>query len=160
MYICLTCHGHLKKQSEPPQAVWNKLDIVSLTEILSNLNRREKVSISRRILFKKVSIMAKGRFPTLKGSIFNKPIESDDITNVLPRGANSNGLLIVKLKLKLSYPGPKYFEVVRPELICQALIYLKQKNSLHCDIGIALENIPNDLLTLSKNSDNHQDKSR
>ena len=22
-------HGHLKKQSEPPQAVWNKLDIVS-----------------------------------------------------------------------------------------------------------------------------------
>ena len=104
--------------------------------------------------------MPKGRFPKLKGNIFNKPIESDYITNVLPPDANSNGLLIVKLKLKLSYPGHKYFEVVRPELICQVLIYLKQENLLHCDIGIALENIPNDLLTLSKNSNNHQDKSR
>ena len=59
MYICLTCHGHLKKQSEPPQAVWNKLDIVTPLEILSNLNRLERVLISRRILFKKVSIMPK-----------------------------------------------------------------------------------------------------
>ena len=42
MYICLTCHGHLKRQSEPPQTVWNKLDIVSPPEILSNLNRLEE----------------------------------------------------------------------------------------------------------------------
>ena len=109
MYICLTCHGHLKKQIEPPQAVWNNLDIVSTPEILSNLNRLERVLISRRILFKKVSIMPKGRFLKLKGSI---PMESDDITNVIPRGADSNGLLIVKLKRKLSYRGHVYFEAV------------------------------------------------
>ena len=109
MYICLTCHGHLKKQSEPPQAVWNKLDIVSPTEIFSNLNRLQRVSISRRILFKKVSIMSKGRFPKLKGSIFNKPIEIDDITNVLPPDANSNGLLIVKLALCEKYPNTEFF---------------------------------------------------
>ena len=45
---------------------------------------------------------------------------------------------------------------MRLELICQALMYLNQNNSLHCDIVIALENIPNDLLSLSENSDNHQ----
>ena len=103
MYICLTCHGHLKRQNEPPQAVWNKLDITSSAEILSNLDRLERVLISRRILLKKVSLMPKGNFPKLKGSIRNIPIESHDITNVLPRGADSNGQLIVKLKRKLSY---------------------------------------------------------
>ena len=157
MYICLTCHGHLKRQNKPPQAVRNKLDIASPPEILSNLNRLERVSISRRILFKKVSTMPKGKFAKVKGSICNIPIESDDITNVLPLGADSNGLLIVKLKRKLSCRGHVYFEAVRPELICQALMYLKQNNSLYCDIGIALENIPNDLLSLSENSDNHQE---
>ena len=125
MYICLTCHGHLKRQNEPPQAACNKLNIASPTEILSNLDRLERVLISRRILFKKVSIMPKGKFPKLRGSICNIPIESDNITNVLSRGADSNGLLIVKLKPKSSYRGHVYFKAVRPELICQDLMYLK-----------------------------------
>ena len=46
---------------------------------------------------------------------------------------------------------------MRPELICQSLMYLKQNNSLYYDIGIALENIPNDLLSMSENSNNHQE---
>ena len=36
-------------------------------------------------------------------------------------------------------------------------MYLKQNNSMYSDIGIALGNIPNDLLSLSENSDNHQE---
>ena len=36
-------------------------------------------------------------------------------------------------------------------------MYLKQNISLYCDIGIASENIPNDLLSLSGKSDNHQE---
>ena len=43
------------------------------------------------------------------------------------------------------------------KLIYQVLMYLKQNISLYCDIGIASENIPNDLLSLSGNSDNHQE---
>ena len=66
------------------------------------------------------------------------------------RDADSNGRLIVKLKCELSYCGHVYFEGVRPELIYQALMYLKENNSLYCDIGNALENIPNDLLSLSE----------
>ena len=41
--------------------------------------------------------MPKGRFPKLKGSIYNICIDSDDIANVLPGGADSNGLLIVQM---------------------------------------------------------------
>ena len=46
---------------------------------------------------------------------------------------------------------------MRPELNCQALMYLKQNNSSYSDIGITLENIRNDLLSLSENSDNNQE---
>ena len=44
---------NLKKQSEPPQGVCKKLGIVSPPEILSKLNRLERVLISLRKLFKK-----------------------------------------------------------------------------------------------------------
>ena len=100
MYISLTSHGYLKKQGEPLQALWNKLNTASSLEILPNLYRLETASICR-ILFKKVSILPKGRFLKQQGSICNIPIESDHITNVLPRGADSNLLLVVKLKRKL-----------------------------------------------------------
>ena len=79
-----------------PQAVWNKLEVFMVPEVLSNLNRLERVLISRRILFKKV-IAPKGKFLKLKGSICNVPIDTADIVNVLPRGADSNGLVVVKL---------------------------------------------------------------
>ena len=149
MYICQTCDRHMRKQQIPVQAVWNKLGLFKIPEVLSNLNRLEKVLIARRILFKKVSIMPKGRFPKLKGSICNIPIETAEVTNVLPRGADSNGLIVVKLKRKLSYRGHVYFEAVRPESIHKALQYLKHNNPLYSDIDIALSNIPNDLLSLS-----------
>ena len=49
-------------------------------------------------------------------NLYNISIESDDITNVLPRGADSNVLLIVKLLRQLSYRNHVYFEDVRPEI--------------------------------------------
>ena len=50
-FICLTCDRYLKKQKIPPQAVWNKVEVFMVPEVLSNLNRFERVLISRRILF-------------------------------------------------------------------------------------------------------------
>ena len=93
--------------------------------------------------------MPKGKFPKLKGSICNVPIDTADIVNVFPRGADSNGLVVVKLKRKLCYRGHVYFESVRPELIHQALTYLKENNALYSDISINLGNMPNNLLSLS-----------
>ena len=46
--------------------------------------------------------MLKGRLPKLnklKGSICNILIDLPDIANVLLRGANSNGLVILKIEL-------------------------------------------------------------
>ena len=65
--------------------------------------------------------MSKGQFPKLKGSICNTPVNTSDIINVLPHGADSNGLVVVKLKRKLkrklSYHVHLYFEAVRPESV-------------------------------------------
>ena len=87
-----------KKKKIPVQAVCNKLNIFSVPEVLFNLSRLETVLISRRILFKTTNIMPKGRFPMLKGSICNIPIDSNDIKSVLSRGPHRNGLLFTKFK--------------------------------------------------------------
>ena len=48
-----------------------------------------------------------------------------------------------------------YFESIRPELIYQALTYLKENNTLYSDISVNSSNIPNNLLPFS-NDDSDQ----
>ena len=112
LYICRTCHKKLKKGQLTAQAVSNKLNIFDLPDHLANMNRLEKAIISRRILFKKITIMPKGQTPKLKGSICNVPVNTSDVVHTLPQGADSNGILMVKLKRKLIYRGHVYFEAV------------------------------------------------
>ena len=80
------------------------------------LNRLEKVIIGKRILFAKI-VMPKGRFRKIKGAISNVPIESEAICNVLLRGVDSNGLILLKLKRKLFYRGHVLFQAVRPDVL-------------------------------------------
>ena len=94
-----------KEKQISEQAVINKLDISASLDVLIGLNRLERVLISKRILFKKVTIMPKGNFPKLKGSICNVPIDTVDISDVLPREADSNDLVVIKLKRKLTHRG-------------------------------------------------------
>ena len=81
LYICLTCHKKLNKSEIPAQSVYNKLEIFDFPDDLANLNRLEKAIISRRILFKKVTIMPKGQSPNLKGSICNVPIDTAGVAS-------------------------------------------------------------------------------
>ena len=131
------------------QTVSNNLKISFVPKHLSNLNRLEQVLISRRILFKKIAIMPKGQFPKLKGSICNIPVNASDIINVLPHGADSNGLVVVKLKQKLNYRGHLHFEAVHAESVHMALKYLKENNPLYCDIHTDVNNIPNELTEMT-----------
>ena len=55
---------------------------------------------------------------------------------MLPRGADSNGIVMVKLKRKLMFHGHVYFEPVRPDIVMSALQYLKANTSLYNDISI------------------------
>ena len=90
--------------------------------------------------------MPKGQSPKLKGAICNVPIDVVHTCNTLPRTADSNGLLIVKLKRKLVYRGHVYFEPVRPSIIFKSLQFLKENNPMYYDIDINLCNIPDCLI--------------
>ena len=115
-YICNTCHSYLNKSHITAQAdLWGPS---------RNLNRIERILIARRILFKNVTITPKGQFPKLRGAICNTPIDSSDITSVLPHGANKSGLIMVKSKHKLSFQGHLCFSPVSPESVYLALSYL------------------------------------
>ena len=75
------------------------------------------------------------------------PIDVGEVTKILPRGADSNGIITVKLKRKLAYNGHAHFQAIRPENVQAALEFLKANNPLYNDVIIAVENIPDELLT-------------
>ena len=113
-----------------------------------DLPRLERILVAKRILFKKVTVTPKGQSPKVKGSICNIPIfEIDNNCNSLPRPADSNGVIIFKLKRKAAYHGHVLFEPVRPRLIESLLQYLKKHNHLYRNIEIDIENIPEELLS-------------
>ena len=157
-YICETCHSKLKKGHTPCQAVFNKLEIFELPNELSDLRNLEKVLIAKRLLFKKIAIMhGKGEYSKIKGTICNVPIESDDICNVLPRGISNNGIIKVILKKKINFKSNVYLESVRPTVIHDILLYLKENNHLYANTNIAtnirdvLETTSNDVMHDLKN---------
>ena len=80
----------------------------------------------------------KGEFAKLKGSLFNISTETSNTCNFFPRPADSNGLIVVKLKRDLKYKGYDFFEAVCPNAIYQALNYLKTHNKLYDDISISV----------------------
>ena len=145
-YICLTCDKQIKKNKVPCQSVSNKLKVFDFPLELRGIRRLEKVLIAKRILFKKVTIMQKGQFPKIKGAICNVPIQEDNVVNVLPRQADSNGLIIVKLKRKLEYRGHMYFEAVRPRFVLEALQYLKNNNHFYKNVEIDTSNVPDEII--------------
>ena len=153
-YICITCDKKLKKGDIPCQAVCNKLQVYGFLPFLPKLRRLEKIIISKRILFKKIAIMPKGQSPKLKGAICNVPIETEAVCNVLPRGANCNGIVMVKLKRKLVYRGHVVFEAVRPDVVINVLEYLRIANHLYQDIIIDETQITEELLCLD-NEEEH-----
>ena len=77
----------------------------------------------------------------------------------LPRPADSNDLLIVKLKRKVEYRSHVLFEPVRPVFVKRFLKYLKNHNYLYWDIEINMDNLALDLLDLNNglNNDNNDD---
>ena len=104
--------------------------------------------------------MPKGKLPKIKGSLCNIPVnEVYDNCRSLPRPADSNGLLIVKLKRKAEYHSHVLSESVRPVFVKRFLKYLKNHNHLYSDIEINMDNLPLDLVDLNNglNNDNNGD---
>ena len=92
--------------------------------------------------------MPKGQQRKIKGAICNVPIECDDTCKILPRPPERSGIIMLKLKRKLQFRGHVYFQAVRPQLIFNALSWLKVNNPLYCNIIIDIQNISAELVNL------------
>ena len=85
--------------------------------------------------------MPRGQMEQISSIICNIPINFTNVTNMLPQPADSNGLVIIKLKRRLEYHVQVLFEPVRPVFLKSILNYLTTNNHLHQDVVINTENI-------------------
>ena len=104
--------------------------------------------------------MLKSKLPKIKGSLCNIPVnEVCDNCKSFPRPADSNGLLIVKLKRKAEYRSHVLFEPVRRlfkvKLKVLKLKFLKHHNHVYSDIRINMENCPLNVLDFNNNKLNN-----
>ena len=121
-YICNTCSP---KRHIPCQAVHNKLLVDEIPSEFNSLEKLEQILIAQRLLFQKIVIMPKGQQRKIKGAICNVPVDCGQTCNVLPRPSERSGIIMLKLKRKLSFRGLVYFPAVRPDIILNALNWLK-----------------------------------
>ena len=143
-YICLTCHRSLKKSTLPYQAVANNLLLKEVPKDISTLNILEL--ICQRLLFKKIVIMPKGQFLKLKGATVNVSV---NFSETIKKLTCIDGLILLKLKKKLSFRGHVYFEPVSRTKLLNALIYLKINDPWHYNITTDVSEIPSDLISFS-----------
>ena len=68
-YICKTCRKILSKNCIPCQVVCNMLEVYELPKEFRDAGRLVREHTNARLIFKKISIMAKGPSPKLKRSL-------------------------------------------------------------------------------------------
>ena len=93
--------------------------------------------------------MPKGHFPKLKGVTVNVPV---DVSKTIKKLSCTDGLILLKLKKKLSFKCHIHFEPFSRTKLLNALTYLKAKNPPFHDITIDLSQISNDLMNFSEGS--------
>ena len=97
--------------------------------------------------------MPRGEFQKVCGTICNLPLYSPNVVTKLPRGNNSNGIVILKLKRKLQYKSSVYYDSVRSAVLLNFLTYLKANNPLYSNIVLITDNIPLSLSNLGHSDD-------
>ena len=141
LYICKTCHKKIVKGKVPYQSVSNKLEVYNFPSHFREIRKLKKVLTAKRLLFEKITIMPRGQMEKISGTICKISVSTTNVTNMLLQPADSNELVIIKLKRKLEYQGRVLFEPVRPVFLKSIFNYLRTNNHLYQDAVINTENI-------------------
>ena len=107
---------------------------------------RKDFSFSKSFIQKFVIMHGKGEFAKIKGSICNVPIETSNICKMLPRPADSNGLILVKLKRHLNYRVHVIFEPVNPFFVNEPIQFLKDHNKLYSHVLVNEDLLSDDMI--------------
>ena len=129
LYISHTCKSYITKNKLPPMSNQNGLELMDLKDYPElHLTELESCLIALNIIFQKVVLLPKSRWPATKDRIVNIPIfESDVIKTVesLPRTPSEAGIVPVSLKRKIDYKRSHKTQYVSVPKIFQALNSLK-----------------------------------
>ena len=90
--------------------------------------------------------MSKGQSPKIKELVCNVLVQIMDVSTLLPRKANSNDLVIIKLKKKLENRGHVLLWTSASRIVLRLLQFLIANNVLYKDVTIVPSNLPTTLL--------------
>ena len=146
-YICKKCHSKLLRGQVPCQAVYNELMVDEIPSELECLEKPEQILIAQCIVFEK--ILPKGNNGKLKELFVMCQQIVIKYALLLPRLPERSRIIMLKLKRKIAFTDHLYFQAVRPEIIINALNWLKINNPLYCDITVNIKNIDTNLTEIT-----------
>ena len=120
----------------PVQAVANNMAIPFKVPVLEGLTIMECQCIGGHIPFMHIQSLAKGGQKRIHGPCVNVPASLEPMALILPRIPQSLKLTLIKLKRKLSYDSYYKFDYIRPQVVMEALMYLKANHAYYKNVVI------------------------
>ena len=111
----------------PCQSKANGLNLDNIPTQLQGLTSLERQLLAPHIPFMKLVNLPRGKQRSLHGPVVNVPVPAkfNKVCSLLPRIPKTAGLIRIKLKRQLKYKGHLMYQMVRPNVIKNALQWLK-----------------------------------
>ncbi|XP_076393046.1 uncharacterized protein LOC143266003 [Megachile rotundata] len=141
---CSRCLHHLKKHKVPSQALWNKMEVMQVPQVISDLSEIEKHMLCRIVPFLKI-MKIQNRFSQnwCKGQVVLFARDVFEVAEQLPVRLNQTGIMIVVESLE-NLERQRQFEIDVGKLR-RALEWLLQNNALYKDVRPCFSNIINNI---------------
>ena len=139
LWICYSCKGNLLKGKMPNMCHANGLAVDEMPDKLKDLTYLELLMIKKNLVFIKVRTLKNSGMKEMNGKITNVPIQDEDIlktAGVLPRMEDELGTVNVAFKRKRKGPYYKKAELIRPQKINEALLYLIKKHPSYKNFNV------------------------
>jgi hypothetical protein len=137
-YVCVTCHGHLKKNKIPRLCLQNGLAFPPIPTQISNLTRLEERLIAGRHVFQTIWTVRgqHGQYRS-KGGIVNVPVSLDTTVSSLPRNYNDSHVIHLCLTRRMEYVRNYANGNVRPAVVWTAAEFMMH-TPLYSELSITL----------------------
>ncbi len=112
------------------------MHLVDVPNQLKRLNSLEQHLIARNIPFMKLLCLPRGKQHGCHGPVVCVPVNTTDVSNILPRNECDDQMIRIKLKRKLTYKGHYEYKYVHTDHVRNALKYLIRFNKCFGDVEI------------------------
>ncbi len=136
LWICLTCHRKILCGKLPEESVANNMHLVDIPNQLKRLNSLVQHLIAHNIPFMKLLCLPRGKQHGCHGPVVCVPVNTTDVSNILPRNECDDKMIRIKLKRKLTYKGHYEYKYVHTDHVRNALKYLIRFNKWFGDVEI------------------------